>query len=202
MKSFGAFTILAILATTFSMSFLSSHYSTLAVQNQDPKIYLPIVFNKYPFELDAPPCRWNNYSIAYKWGSNLQTPGSSWRTAFESAVVDWNVIPTKFYFYYSASGNITMDTYYDQFDGLGGKTIINCDMNTKVTIACDVLGNIYYSHTVNVYHSLAGHETGHSQSIGHVADQSVIALMGHNPNPEIYYTPQQADIDFVNTIYP
>lgn len=199
MKSFGVFNILAIFIMTFSMSFSSSHYTAPGIQNQDPKIYLRLILNKYPFELLAPGCRWNNYSIAYKWGPNLQTPGTSWRTAFEAAVVDWNILPAKFYFYYSSSGNVTFQTYSAD-DHYGGYAVPHC--NDKVTIGYDVYGNTYYSHTVNIYHAYAGHETGHSQSIGHLADQSVIALMGYNPDPETYFTPQQSDIDFVNTIYP
>jgi hypothetical protein len=63
-------------------------------------------------------------------------------------------------------------------------------------------GNIFYDHTTNGFRAYAGHETGHGQSIGHVADTGVIALMGTNPDVETYFTPQPVDIDFVNQIYP
>lgn len=71
-----------------------------------------------------------------------------------------------------------------------------------MTTRYDVFGNSYYTKTINGYHATAGHETGHSQSIGHYSDPTVIALMGNNPDIEIYFTPQQADITFVNLVYP
>jgi hypothetical protein len=63
-------------------------------------------------------------------------------------------------------------------------------------------GNTFYGETTNGYHAYAGHETGHGQSIGHIANSGLIALMGYNPDIEVYFMPQPSDIDFVNQIYP
>jgi hypothetical protein len=71
----------ALVSPVFGKSVLSD-----SLQTQTYKIYLPIVMNpmiiiEYPSE--RPPCRWARGSggfvgIPYKWGDNLQTPGSSW----------------------------------------------------------------------------------------------------------------------------
>ena len=172
---------------------------------QDHKIYLPIILHNYPLiEVDAPPCRWARtpggyVSIAYKWGDRLQTPGSSWRVAFEAATSDWTALPTKVYFYYSSNGPTIINTYSAN-NGYIGYAQPFC--NGTVTSRYEIYGNSYYNHTPNGYRARAGHETGHGQSIGHISNAGVIALMGFNPDPNVYYTPQPADTNFVNQIYP
>jgi hypothetical protein len=64
-------------------------------------------------------------------------------------------------------------------------------------------GNSFYTYfSSNQYHAYAGHETGHGLSLGGIANQGLIALMGYNPDGNIYFTPQPPDIVFVNQIYP
>jgi hypothetical protein len=158
-------------------------------------------------ETDAPPCRWphtsgSNTYLYYKWGSGLQTPGSLWRNAFETAIYDWAVAPTRVYWNYSSGGSITIQTYWAQ-DGWSGKAIVYCSGST--TVGYDVYGNVYYdvqlNYTVNQRHAVAGHETGHGQSLGHISG-STPALLGYNPDPNTYYSPQQPDIDLTNQVYP
>ena len=202
MKNLGMINSLAIFRFVFTIIIplnLNAEFSRERVITQNFKIYLPLIRNGYPFETNIPACRWSTYSLVYKWGVNLQNPGTNWRNAFESAVVDWNIAPVKFYFYYSSTGNVAFDTYFMQ-DNNQGYAVWHC--NDTVTTGYEAYGNTFYSHTLNGYHAAAGHETGHTQSIGHVGDPTVIALMGNNPNSEIYFTPQQADINFVNIIYP
>jgi len=179
------------------------------IPNQNNLLYLPIIVKEYPItESGAPACRWpRNYgssdiSILYKWGSNLQTPGSNWRMAFESGISDWNNATTYIYFYEHPWGIVIFNTYYLN-DGLGGYAVPHC--NGTITTGYDVYGNLYSDQTggwtVNIRHAYAGHETGHSQSIGHIVN-SAIALMGTNPDPNVYFIPQPIDINFVNQIYP
>ena len=163
------------------------------------KYFMSTVIQQVAIEKDAPPCRWNTYSLSYQWGGNLQTPGSLWRNAFSAAVVDWSIAPIKFYFYNSSSGVVILNAYYLQ-DNYSGYAQPYC--NGTITTKYEIFGNSFYSNTTNGYHAIAGHETGHGLSIGHHNDSAVIALMGNNPNPQVYYTPQQADIDLVNYIYP
>lgn len=176
--------------------------SISASMNQEYRIYLPIVF-KSVIEIDIPPCRWpdvvGSYTgIAYKWDDRLQTPGSLWRNAFEAAISDWSSAPTKLYFYSSSNGSTVFNTYNIQ-DGRGGYTIITCIGSE--TVGVNVFGNVYYDPgNDNIRHAYAGHETGHAQSIGHISSNE-ISLMGYNPDPNMYYMPQQIDVALVNQIY-
>jgi hypothetical protein len=171
---------------------------------QDHFSYLSLVMRAVP-EIDIPPCRWPHTigsftAINYQWGSNLQNPGTLWRTAFESAIVDWNwsYASIKLYFVYSTTGSIIFDTYTLQ-DNLGGYAAIACSGST--TTGVGVYGNILYdTGNNNARHSTAGHETGHSLSIGHIPG-NIIALMGYNPDPTIYFAPQPIDAALVNQIY-
>lgn len=85
-------------------------------------------------------------------------------------------------------------------DGKAGKAIPTC--NGIFTTDFSVLGNAFYSRTVNQYRAVTGHELGHSLSIGYIPGRDFISLMGYNSNSNVYYTPQQSNIDFVNQFYP
>lgn len=129
------------------------------------RIYLPSVIESV-HEVDIPPCRWphnvGTYTgISYKWGDGLQTPGTLWRNAFESAISDWTYYAsTKLYFYYSSGGTTVFNTYYLQ-DGLGGYAAIAC--SGSITVGVNVFGNVYYDPgDDNIRHATAGHETGHA----------------------------------------
>jgi hypothetical protein len=136
-------------------------------------------------------------SLGYKWGSNLQTPGSWWRNAFEASLSDWNQTPTNVSFYSNSNGPVTMNTYNED-DGRSGKTIWSCSGSTLVSAVS--MGNVFNtSSNANVRRSVSGHELGHAIGLGH---SYYFALMGYNPDPSTYYVPQQDDIDGVNVLYP
>lgn len=155
-------------------------------------------------EVDLIGCRWPHTAgtytgISYQWGSNLQTPGTPWRNAFEAGISDWNAAPTKLYYYYSSSGAVTIDTYYLD-DGYAGKSPSSC--NGSTTVGFQVLGNTFYNvATNNQRHAIATHELGHGQSVGHISNL-VVAVMGNNPDGNVYYYPQQADNALINQVYP
>ncbi len=159
-------------------------------------------------EIDQPPCRWFHYYggdsatyISYRWGSNLQGT-SLWRTAFEQSLQDWNNTPTRLLYYFDSYGDVHINTYWGENDGLAGFAVPYCSGTT--TIAYDVMGNTYYDalygYSSNHRRSVTGHELGHGWSLGHITDPGT-ALLGNNPDPETYYTPQQLDIDLVNQVY-
>lgn len=194
-------------------------YPIRALYSQSSNGYMPAVKARIIAETQVPLCRWlhTNGTIDtrnYKWGSNLQTPGTLYRTAFESSLADWNAVSTKIRFAYSASGNVTLNTYSLQ-DGHGGKAQPYCIL--LFTTGYDVLANIFYensSTTANMRRQVTGHELGHSIGIGHIGvgnepvpnkiiSKDFIALMGYyNPDWNVYYSPQPVDIDFVNQFYP
>lgn len=188
------------------INFGFSHKDEIAVNSeivQNQKIYLPIIF-KPVTETLVPLCRLAHdlgtlTGIPYKWGNNLQTPNSNWRYAFESALSNWNVSPTKIYFYNDINGTTIIDTY-ELNDDLGGYTDWFC--NGDVPIGANVFANTFYEYNnPNMRQALAGHELGHAQYIGHISGAE-IALMGFNPDSSIYFTAQSVDINLVNQIYP
>ncbi len=173
------------------------------VNPQNMKIFLPLIV-KPVTETFVPPCRLAHdigtlTGISFRWGDNLQNPNSNWRYAFESALSNWNVSPTMIYFFNHIDGTTSIDTYtFD--DGKGGYTDWFCEGG--VSAGSNVFANTFYEYNnSNMRQAVAGHELGHAQYIGHV-DSTEIALMGNNPNPEIYFTAQSIDISLVNQIYP
>lgn len=170
-------------------------------------VYLPLVMKPPVPEYDIPPCRWPHQTghllgIAYNWGNYLQTPGTPWRIAFGAAVSDWSTQQTKVYFYQSNSGTVILNTY-DQVGGPAGYAQPYCQGTT--TVGYDAVGNLegdYNGQTDNQRHAEAGHETGHSQGLGHIEGYAGIALLGYNPDNNVYYVPQQLDVSLVNQVYP
>lgn len=156
-------------------------------------------------EVDQPGCRWSHVYgsssttwVSYQWGDRLQSAGTWWRTAFEASISDWNGTPTRMRLYEESYGAIYLNTYYAD-DNLSGYAQPYCSGST--TYAYDVLANSENTHyTANVRRSVTGHELGHGLSLGHISD-SGIALLGNNPDPNLYYTPRQLDIDLVNQVY-
>lgn len=137
-------------------------------------------------------------AIAYQWGDRLQQPGTQWRDAFTQSIGDWNAAPIKMYYAGGGAGPNTFNTYSAQ-DGRGGVTYTYC--NGSAITSADVLGNVFYDQTDNARRAYAGHEAGHGLGVGHITDPG-IALMGNNPDPNTYYTPQSLDIDLFNQDYP
>lgn len=160
-------------------------------------------------ETGAPPCRWpHTYGgghttyVTYLWGSNLQTPGSLWRNAFGASLGDWNSLSTLMRYTYDSYGDVIVNTYYAQ-DGNAGYAQPYCNYST--TYAYDVMGNTYYdivnSYTNNHRRSVSGHELGHGFSLGHISSADGIALLGYNPDPNVYYVPRTPDVNLVNQVY-
>lgn len=173
-------------------------------QGQTNHVYLPLIVRGIR-EIDVA-CRWAHQPaittyVTYKWGDRLQTPGTLYRNAFQSSVTDWNSTSTKMRLSYSSSGNVEFNTYSSQ-DGRAGVTYRYCD--GQLLTSAEVLANIYYEsgRTTNSRRALTGHEMGHGLGLGHIPEDEGIALMGYNPDPNIYYVPQNLDIGLMNQVYP
>lgn len=160
-------------------------------------------------EYDVPSCRWGKSPgqiryLSYKWGPILAPyPNAFWRIAFQSSISDWNSTSTPFWLYEtsSSSASLDLDIYY-QVGGNAGYAQPTCSGST--TTHYIVRGNSYYytgSSNYNLRRSLTGHELGHSHSVGHISS-SQIALLGYNPDPNVYYTPQSLDVQLIQQVYP
>lgn len=173
-------------------------------QGQTSYVYLPLIVRSIR-EIDVA-CRWSHQPatttyVTYRWGDRLQTPGTLYRNAFQSSVMDWNSILTKMRLSFSSTGDIELNTYSSQ-DGRAGVTRLYCD--GQLLTSAEVLANIYYEsgRTNNSRRAITGHELGHGLGLGHIPEEEGIALMGYNPDSNVYYTPQNLDIGLMNQVYP
>lgn len=192
------------LITVKDLRFPAVARSVPSSQGQTNQVYLPLIVRSIR-EIDVA-CRWSHQPaittyVTYKWGDHLQTSGTLYRNAFESSVVDWNSISTKMRLSYSSSGNVGFNTYRSQ-DGRAGVTHRYCD--GQLLASAEVLANIYYEsgRTNNSRRALTGHEMGHGLGLGHIPEDEGIALMGYNPDPNVYYVPQNLDIELMSQVYP
>lgn len=202
-----AFSFHATEKNTSSYTISSSCYSNYCV-------YLPIALNYYPVpEIDIPPCRWpfspnNTLYITYKWGNNLQVPGSTWRNAFESGINSWNYTSTWVWFYFNSGSNNIINVENNPSGNYRGITYQIC--SGGYTIKVDVLGNLYWDlhdqYTILERRGIATHEIGHATSIGHIPNWYPYTALMYKISPlEFYntiYNPQSPDELLVNQIYP
>ena len=193
-----------LLITVNDLRFPAVARSFPSNQGQTNQVYLPFIVRGIR-EIDVT-CRWSHQPatttyVTYKWGDRLQTPGTLYRNAFQSSVSDWNSNSTRMRLSYSSAGNIELNTYSSQ-DGRAGITYLYCDGQSLTN--AEVLANIYYEsgRTNNSRRALTGHELGHGLGLGHIPEEEGIALMGYNPDPNVYYTPQNLDIGLMNQVYP
>lgn len=145
--------------------------------------------------------------ITYRWGNNLQTPGTLWRTAFEQARDDWNTRNTKpRWYFYPSTGAVVLNTYsmQDSANGLmEPPQSWYWNQTTNQITRCYLFGNTYYSNSGSRPYlqkrSTAGHEMGHCMGVDHsnVAD----ALMRSGRNREVIFSPWQDDVNAINAKY-
>lgn len=160
-KSTNFFVVLML--TIYSIFIISDVFHSIRITPNlqgTPKIkssrilYIPIIANAIP-EVDESSCRWSYTGspllIYYKWGNNLQTPGSLWRTAFESGISAWNSSLAHIVYWYSNNTPNFIDTY-SASDGNRGTTVQICTAG-GVALRWEIRGNIYYEsdgYTINM----------------------------------------------------
>lgn len=173
-------------------------------------IYLPLILKQVP-EIDIPSGRWphvqgQQVSITYKWSGGLTNPYHTWRPAFQSGINDWDNSSTLVNFYFHSGSNNTIDMVYDP-NAAQGFTILS--WTNGITNWARAYGNLYWDihwgYTNNQRRSVAEHEVGHMQSIGHIPRSYTLnALMlewFYLHELANIYTPQDVDIALINQIY-
>lgn len=147
-------------------------------------------------------CWWNNTTplyVSYKWGADLQTPGTLWRNAFNDGVANWNTAPVKpILILDSSNSKNTLDTYY-ALDGKWGRSWIYCNIFYKID-RFDAKGNTAYSMNDQQRAEIASHEVGHGLGLGH---SWVTPSVMHYTGPYgTWGVPRQDDINGLNSMYP
>jgi hypothetical protein len=137
-------------------------------------------------------------NLTYKWGSNLQSPGSVIRNGFNSAVSDWIATSTPVWLSYNSSSPNTLNSYYLLDSSEYGKctvTYTGSYINYFTAMVNSGNSNITLN---NVARSAAGHELGHGLGLDH---STLTAIMNSNRNRTSIYTPQSDDINGINARY-
>ena len=165
------------------------------------------------YETDVPPCRWSGASSSgttkeLQYVIDGSVP-SGWHFGVAVIKSDWNNTSVPFNFTNIASGlpgwKMKLQAgYYGQ----------NTNSNTWYSCAG---GNVHDNPVISINRSLSavesnynyrrghiGHEFGHSMVFGHIstAGQPLTTLMGYNPDPYQYVTPQSGDQQTIRSAYP
>ena len=174
-------------------------------------VYFPLIQQSVP-EIDVPSGRWlytfgQPFSVTYKYLDELNDTANRWRIAFAQGVFGWNSVDTPITLYlYSQSGN-TISMVDDSVKPIGFAVLYVADGEL---FRVNIYGNYYwegvYQWTDNQRQSIAAHEIGHLQGVGHIPRSYPIPSLMYesrtNEEREIYYLPQVPDIALVNQVYP
>ncbi|MBI4311737.1 MAG: matrixin family metalloprotease [Chloroflexi bacterium] len=154
---------------------------------------------------------WTTQIIAwYDWGTNLQTPGTAWRIAWETAMSDWNSANTTktVNIYGFPSEPNTINSIWDEENG-SWYGAFAFDDNPCVSssphhytdwfLLNNVYTTLYFSATER--RSVANHELGHLLGLWENNSPGYNAIMDQNRDRSSIYVAQTDDINGVNSIH-
>lgn len=178
---------------------------------EDNCIYLPLVMGSVP-EIDAPSGRWPHtygqpFSVMYKYLGELDETSHRWRISFVEGISSWNSADTPITLYLYSQTENKIGMVDDEFEPVGFTLWFSAG---DELLWAEVYGNYYWEDvfqwTDNQRRSIAAHEIGHFQGIGHIPRSfPIFSLMYDgmsNYEFELYFIPQTPDIALVNQVYP
>ena len=138
-------------------------------------------------------------SISFKWGSNITSPSSLIRNAWESSVTDWWSASGFTFYDYSSSVNV-LNSWYESSSTIYGRRNVTCNkFNEVIAFTADInSGNTNITAT-NVARSTANHEFGHVAGLNDLT--SGTAIMNVNRARGTIYIPQTDDKNGIDNIY-
>jgi hypothetical protein len=174
--------------------------------------YLPLLLKFTIPEIEAPSGRWP-YSygqplpVTYRYLDELNDTSHRWRISFVLGISNWNSAETPIALYLYSQSQNTISMIDDPTKSVGGVTWYSIN---GVLLHVDIYGNYYwedvYQWTDNQRQSIATHEVGHLQGVGHIPNSYLPPAIMYdartNEQREIYYVPQVPDIALVNQVYP
>lgn len=145
--------------------------------------------------------KWSSSSITYTIDSSCSTDSED---AWVYAADEWNAAARTTLREVSSGGKVTCSEDYDRSVGWDGITRAMGSGNTITS--CDAIVNSYYTedYSTRKLRSVTGHEFGHVWGLAEAGKSSRVLM---NPETERrytsygIYTPQDDDIDGVNSIY-
>jgi len=138
-------------------------------------------------------------SISFKWGSNLSSPGSVIRNAWESSVTDWSSASGFTFYQYNSSVNVLNSWYESSSSNYGRYSLTYNQFYEVTTFTADInSGNTNITAT-NVARSVANHEFGHIAGLDDLT--SGTAIMNVNRTRGTIYIPQTDDKNGIYAIY-
>lgn len=141
------------------------------------------------------------YILKVKYNTTLP---SAAKTAFDSAVSDWNSAQTKINIDLSISNTLspnvlTTENVADQ--SLYGDTSWSYIGTEFISFTAMVnIGNSDVVNKTNTARSAAGHELGHALGLDHTYPP-YLSIMNSSRDREVVYTPQNDDISGINALY-
>lgn len=143
----------------------------------------------------------NYVDVHFAWGTNLQTPGSAWRTAWSTGMQDWEDANTDhvILFWPDSTSAHKINSIWDQYNPSPGTFSHNYFCQPHYS-SWSLKNNTWATTgwSANERRSTAGHEIGHLLGLLHTTNNS---LMDVDRDRSVVYVPKTDDINGVNASF-